>query len=137
MIWGRAKQSKYFHRCIDKNEGDCKIFGNFIAWIEITMNFGKWRICWTLSYCLDSSNSDHSRTTFLLIASYFHVYLCVILLLVQTLKKDKNTHSKEKMEICYNLGWKYGTLLIVDGLPISIGCLYYTSLANCSEKYCK
>jgi len=55
--------------------------------------------------CLNSSYSNHSRTTFLLIAYYFLAHLCVIKLSVQTLKKDKNMHSKEEMEICYNLGW--------------------------------
>jgi len=75
------------------------------------------------------SNSDHLRTTFLLIASYFLAHLCIISLLVQTLKKDKNTHSKWKhafkMEIRSNLGWKYGTLLIVDGVLVSKGSFYH------------
>ncbi len=49
-----------------------------------------------------SSNSDHSRNPFPLIASYFHAHLCVITLLVQTLKKYKNTHSKDNTEIHCN-----------------------------------
>jgi len=31
----------------------------------------------------------------------------------------------EKMEIRSNLGWKYGTLLIVDGVLVSNGSLYH------------
>jgi len=42
------------------------------------------------------------------------------------LEKVQNMHSKEKMEICSNLGWKYNTLLIVDGAPVSNGSLYLT-----------
>jgi len=90
------------------------------------MNFGRQRVCWTYSQCLATLfNSNHSRTTFLLIVSYFLVHLCVMNLWVQTLKKDKTMHSKEKMEICSNLGWKYSTLLIADGALVSDGCLYH------------
>jgi len=46
-------------------------------------------------------------------------------LLVQTLKKYKNTHSKDKMEIRSNLGWKYDILLIGDGAPVSNRYFYH------------
>jgi len=67
------------------------------------MNFGRQRVCWTHNQCIDSSNSNHSRTIFSLNASYLLVDLCGISLLVQTLKKEKNMHSKEKIEIYYSL----------------------------------
>jgi len=109
MIWGSARQNKYFQRCIDKNDKDCKFFCNFISWIEITMNFGRQRVYQTYSQCLGSFNSNHSITTFLLIASYFLAHLHVMNLLVQTLKKDKNTHSKEK--------WKFVPDLVGNMTP--------------------
>jgi len=123
MIWGSAMQSKYFQRCIDKNDEDCKFFGNYITWIEITMNFEKQKLGLTHDQHVESSTSDHSITTFPLIASYFLPHLCVINLLVQTLKKYKNTHSKEKMKMCSNLDWKSGTgtLLIGDGHQLVMG----------------
>jgi len=119
MIWASARQSKYFQRCIDRNDEDCNKFDNFTSWIDITINFERQKLGLTLDQHVESSNSDHSTTTFPLIASYFLAHLCVINLLIQTLKKYKNTHCKEKMEIRSNLGWKYGTLLIGDGAPIS------------------
>jgi len=85
------------------------------------------------SLCLDSSNSNHSRTTFPPIASYFLFHLCVINLLVQTLKKEKKCLQKKKIEICYNLSWKYSTLLIVDGVRVSNGCLYHKMMKLLSE----
>jgi len=89
------------------------------------MNFERQELGLTHDQHVESSNSDHSITTFPLIASYFLAHLCVINLLVQTLKKYKNTHSKEKIEIHSNLSWKYGTLLIGDGTPVSNGYLYH------------
>jgi len=88
------------------------------------MNFERQKLGLAHDQHVESSNSNHSKTTFPLIASYFLAHLCVINLLVQTLKKYKNMHSKEKMEICSNLGWKYGTLLIGDRAPVSNGYLY-------------
>jgi len=67
------------------------------------MNFGRQKVRQIHSQCLDSSKSDHLRTTFPLIASYFLAHLYVMNLLVQTLKKEKNMQSKEKMEICPTL----------------------------------
>jgi len=68
------------------------------------MNFERQKLGLTYDQHLETSSSDHSRTTFLLIASYFLDHLFVINLLVQTLKKYKNMHSKEKIEIGLNLG---------------------------------
>jgi len=89
------------------------------------MNFERLKLGLTHDQHLEPSNSDHSRTTSPLIVFYFLAHLCVISLLVQTLKKYKNTHSKEKIEIYSNLGWKYGTLLIGDGALVSNRCLYH------------
>jgi len=71
MMWSIVEQSKYFQRCIDQNDGDCKKNCNFITWIEISMNFGRQNALQTHGQCLDSSNFDHSRTNFLLTTSYF------------------------------------------------------------------
>jgi len=68
------------------------------------MNFERQKLGLTHDQHLESSNSNHPRTTFPFIASYFHAHLYVIHLLIQTLKRYKNTHSKEKKEICSNLG---------------------------------
>jgi len=114
-------------QCIDRNDEDCKKFGNFISWIEITMDFERQKLGLTHDQHVESTNSSHSITTFPLIAFYFLAHLWVINLLVQTLKKYKNTHSKEKMEIRSNLGWKYITLLIGDGTLVSNGYLYYST----------
>jgi len=81
-------------------------FGNFISWTEITMNFERQKLGLTHDQHVESSNSDHSKTTFPFIASYFLSHLCVINLLVQTLKKYKNMHSKDKLKIYSNLCWK-------------------------------
>jgi len=94
MIWGSARQNKYFQRCIDRNDEDCKKFGNFISWIEITMNFERQKLGLTYDQYAESSNSNHSITTFLLIASYFLLHLCVINLLVQTLKSTRTHISR-------------------------------------------
>jgi len=64
----------------------------------------------------------------MLTTSYFLTHLRVINLLVQTLKKYKSKHTKEKIDIHSNLGWRYGILLIGDGAPVSNGCLYYILL---------
>jgi len=125
MILDSARQSKYFQRCIERNDEDCKFFSNLISSIEIIMNFKRQKLGLTHNQHVESSNFDHSITTFPLIASYFLAHLCVINLLVQTLKKYKNTHSKKKMEICSNLGWEYGSLLIGDGVPVSNRYLYH------------
>jgi len=79
------------------------------------MNFERQKFGLTNDQYLASSGSNHSRTSFRLIASSFLAHLCVINLLGQTLKKYKNMHFKKKMEIHFNLGSKYGTLLIGDG----------------------
>jgi len=86
------------------------------------MNFERQNLGLTHNQHVELSNFDQSITTFLLIASYFFAHLRVIDLLVQTLKKYKNMHSTEKMEICSNLRWKYNTLLIgVMGHRLVIG----------------
>jgi len=92
MIWCSAKQSKYFQRCNVRNDGDCKNFDNFIAWIEITMNFERPEVLQTHSQSLKSSNFNHSRTTFILTISYFLAHYfgtCIMNLLVSILKKRK------------------------------------------------
>jgi len=85
------------------------------------MTFENQKLGLTHDHHVESHNSNHSITIFLLIASYFLTHLCIINLLVQTLKKYKSTHSKEKMEICSNLDCKYSTLLIGDGCRLVMG----------------
>jgi len=63
------------------------------------MNFERQKLGLTHDQHVESSNFDHSITTFLLIASYFLLHLRVTNILVKTLKKYKNMHSKEKLEI--------------------------------------
>jgi len=92
MIQSSARWSKYFWRCNDINDGDSKNFGNFFVWIEITTNFERQKVLQTHSQYLDSSNSDHSRTNFILITSYFIAHqfgTCVMNLLVPNLKRRK------------------------------------------------
>jgi len=73
------------------------------------MNFERQKLGLTHDRQLESFNSDHSRTTFPLITSYFLAHLFVINLLVQTLQKYKNTHSKEK--------WKFVPTLVGNMVP--------------------
>jgi len=94
MIWCSARQSKYFQRCNDRNDKDCKDFGNLIVQIKIIVNFERQKVLWTHGQYLNSSYSDHSRTTFTLTTSYFHAHYletCVMDLLVPTLEKRKKT----------------------------------------------
>jgi len=70
------------------------------------MNFERQKLGLMHDQYVESSNSDHSITTFSLIASYYLPHLCVINLLVQTLKKYKSMHFKEILEIHSNLCWK-------------------------------
>jgi len=79
------------------------------------------------SQCLDSSNFNHWRTTFPLIASYFFAHLCVMNLLVPTLKKKKNTYTKEKMEINPALvGNTTPYWLLMGHRLVMAGCLHLT-----------
>jgi len=70
------------------------------------MNFERQKLGLTYDQYIESSNFDPSITTFLLIASYFLPHLCVINLLVETLKKYKNMHFKEISKIHSNFCWK-------------------------------
>jgi len=68
-------------------------FSNFIDWSEITINFGRWKGGRTHGQCLDSSNSNHSRTNLNFISYFlFHYFgTCVMNFLVPTLICQKKT----------------------------------------------
>jgi len=109
MIQCSARQNKYFQRCNDRNDRDCKNFGTFIAWIEITINFESQRLGLIHDQHLESSNFNHLRTTFPLIASYFLTHLCIIKLLVHTLRKYTTRILRRK--------WKSIPILIGNTVP--------------------
>jgi len=132
MIWCSTWRSKYFMKCNDRNDGDCKNFGSFIAWIEITMNFEKQKVLQAYSQSPNSSNFNHSKITFSLNTFYFltlYFETCVMNLLVSILKRRKKKHS--------SLGWKWVNLHV--GYRALIGnvwfylILYITSVVNGSE----
>jgi len=79
-------------------------FSQFYSENEITENFENNKVCLSSSQCLESSNSDHSITTFCslfstfsftvsyFLAHYFGTY--VTTLLVPTLEMTNKKHSK-------------------------------------------
>jgi len=92
MMWCSTRQNKYFQRCNDRNDRNCKDFGYFIAWIEITMNFKRPKVLQTHSQSLDSSNSNHSKyyyPTHCFLLSYSLLWDMYHELWVPTLKRRK------------------------------------------------
>jgi len=93
-------------------------FSKFIPKVEITVNFGNHKVLVTDSQCIESSNSDQSRTT-----CYFLGWGMCHNLISPNVDKDKkniqNLSFRLRLEIAHPTGRGQG---VVDN-----GCFYLNS----------
>jgi len=76
MVRSVGRWKKYFQRWRDKNEEDCRKFGNFISWCEFTVNFGRQSLRLTHVQCIDCSKTAHLRDYFLFTLSLQTKLMC-------------------------------------------------------------